>query len=123
MSERAGILVRAGGELGFVSASIARSLVRLPVSSPVASTPLQMALVSGQVVPIVALGSPTGELVLCEIDGEIVGFSGLEVERAGAFEAVEGGVVAEGRTLRDLDLASVLRSLDQALEPRLGESA
>lgn len=102
-------------------ATIAKSLLRAPVASPVASTPLQMALVSGQVLPVVALGSPTGELVLCEIEGELVAFSGLEVERSGVFEAAEGGVMAEGRVLRELDLASALRSLDQALEPRLGE--
>jgi hypothetical protein len=123
VNERAGLLVRAGGELGFVPATVAKSLVRQPVSSPVTSTPLQMALVAGQVVPIVAIGSPTGELVLCEFDGEIVGFSGLEVERAGTFEAADGGVVADGRVLHDLDLEGVLRSLDQALESRLGEPA
>lgn len=121
MSERAGVLLRAGGELGFVPAEVAKSLLRAPIVSPVASTPLSMALVAGQVVPVVALGSPTGELVLCEIEGELVGFSGLEVERAGTFEAAEGGVVSDGRVLRDLDLSSVLRSLDQAFEPRLGE--
>ena len=123
MTERSGLLVRAGGELGFVPASVAKSLVRSPIAWPVASTPLQMALVNGQVVPVVAIGSPTPELVLCEVEGEIVGFSGLDVERAGSFEAAEGGVIADGRLLRDLDLAGVLRSLDQALEPRLGESA
>jgi hypothetical protein len=121
VNQRAGILVRAGGELGFVPATVAKSLVQQPVASPVSSTPLQMALVAGQVVPVVAIGSPTGELVLCEIDGEIVGFSGLEVERAGTFDAAPGGVLAEGRLLRDLDLEGTLRSLDQALEPRLGE--
>ncbi|HEY3497230.1 MAG TPA: hypothetical protein VGK73_21180 [Polyangiaceae bacterium] len=122
MTERAGILVRAGGELGFVPATVAKGLVRSPIASPVASTPLQMALVAGQVLPVVALGSPSAELVLCELDGELVAFSGLEVERSGSFEAADGGVMADGRLLRDLDLASVLRSLDHALEPRLGES-
>jgi hypothetical protein len=122
MSERAGIVVRAGVEHGFVPAAVAKSLVRSPITSAVASTPLQMALVEGQVVPVVAVGSPTGELVLCEIEGELIGFSGLEVERAGTFEAAEGGVVSDGRVLHDLDLQSVLRSLDQALEPRLGEA-
>jgi hypothetical protein len=117
------LLVRAGGELGFVPATIAKSLVRQPVTSPVASTPLSMALVAGHVVPVVAIGSPTSELLLCEIDGEIVGFAGLEVERAGSFEAADGGVLDGGRLLRDLDLAGALRSLDQALEPRLGEPA
>ena len=86
MSERAGLLVRAGGELGFLPAALAKSVVQLPPVSPVASTPLSMALVNGRVVPVVALGSPTGVLVLCELDDEAIGFSGLEVSSVGAFE-------------------------------------
>lgn len=123
MSRRPGILVRAGGELGFVPADVARQVVPLPTLSPVATTPLQMAVVGGRVVPVVALGSPTRALLVCEIDGESVGFSGLEVERAGAFDAADGGVVVGDRTVRELDLSGALRSLEQALEPRVGEAS
>jgi hypothetical protein len=122
MTRRPGILVRAGGELGFVPAEIARQVVPLPTLSPVATTPLQMAVVAGHVVPVVALGSPTRALLVCELDGEAIGFSGLEVERAGAFEAAEGGVFVGERTVRDLDLPGALRSLEQALGPRAGEA-
>jgi hypothetical protein len=122
MSRRPGILVRAGGELGFISADVARQVVPLPTLSPVATTPLQMAMVGGRVVPVVAIGSPTRALLLCEIEGEAIAVSGLEVERAGAFDAVDGGVVVGGRTVRDLDLAGALRSLERALEPRVGEA-
>ena len=123
MSERAGLLVRAGGELGFVPASTVDSVVPLPQLSPVASTPLQMALVNGRVVLVVSLGSPTGVLVLCEIDQEPVGFSGLEVSSVGAFEATDRGVVVDGRAVAELDLVGALRSLEPALEPQLGEPA
>jgi hypothetical protein len=122
MTQRAGILVRAGGELGFVPAEVARQVVPLPAISPVATTPLQMAMVGGHVVPVIAIGSPTRALLLCEIEGEDIGFSGLEVERAGAFDAVDGGVLVGERTVRDLDLHGALRSLEQALEPRVGEA-
>jgi hypothetical protein len=123
VSERAGLLVRAGGELGFVPASTARSVVPLPPVSPVASTPLSMALVNGRVVPVVALGSPTGVLVLCELDAEPIGISGLEVAAVGAFEANERGVVVDGRAVPELDLEGALRSMEPALEPQLGEPA
>jgi len=123
MSRKPGILVRAGGELGFIPAEVARQVVPLPKLSPVATTPLQMAVVSGQVVPVVALGSPTQALLVCELDGELVGFSGLEVDRAGAFDATDGGVLLGERTVRDLDLSGALRSLEQALEPRVGEAS
>ena len=121
MRERAGLLVRAGEELGFVPASTAHSVVPQPPISPVASTPLQMALVNGRVVPVVALGSPTGVLVLCEIDDEPVGFSGLEVSAVGSYEAKERGVIVDGRLILELDLAGALRSMEPALEPQLGE--
>jgi hypothetical protein len=120
MTARSGILVRAGGELGFVPAEIARQLVPLPTLSPVASAPLQMAVVGGQVVPVVALGSPTASLLVCLVDGETVGFSGLEVDRVDAFDGVLGGVRVGQRIVRDLELSSALRSLEQALEPRIG---
>jgi len=122
MSERAGLLVRAGGELGFVPATTARSIVPLPPMSPVANTPLQMALVSGRVVPVVALGSPTSVLVLCELDEEAIGFSGLEVSAAGSYEATERGVVVDGRAVPELDLLGAVRSMEPALEPQLGEA-
>jgi hypothetical protein len=123
MSRRPGILVRAGGELGFVPAAVARQVVPLPTLSPVATTPLQMAVVGGQVVPVIAIGSPTRALLVCEIEGEAIGLSGLEMERAGAFDAIEGGVVVGGRTVRDLDVLGALRSLEAALEPRVGEAS
>ncbi len=122
MSERAGLLVRVGGELGFVPASTARSVLPLPPMSPVANTPLLMALVSGRVVPVVALGSPTSVLVLCELDDEPIGFSGLEVTRVGAFEGTDRGVVVDGRAVPELDLLGALRSMEPALEPKLGEA-
>ncbi|HEV8550155.1 MAG TPA: hypothetical protein VGQ57_14020 [Polyangiaceae bacterium] len=122
MSERAGLLVRAGEELGFVPATTARSVVPLPPVSPVANTPLFMTLVSGRVVPVVALGSPTSVLVLCELDDEAIGFSGLEVTDVGTFEATERGVVVDGRVVPELDLSGAVRSMEAALEPQLGEA-
>lgn len=123
MSERAGLIVRAGGELGFLPATLAERVVPLPPLSPVASTPLDMTLVNGRVVPVVALGSPTGVLVVCELDDEPVGFSGLEVREVGAFEGTPRGVVVDGRPVPELDLRSAWRSLELALEPQLGDPA
>ncbi|HEX5098011.1 MAG TPA: hypothetical protein VFV94_00855 [Polyangiaceae bacterium] len=122
MSERAGLLVRAGGELGFVPATMARSIVPLPPMSPVANTPLQMALVSGRVTPVVALGSPSSVLVVCDVDEEQIGFSGLEVSAVGSYEATERGVLVDGRAVPELDLLGALRSMEPALEPQLGEA-
>src|SRR5262249_17464064 len=122
MSERAGLLVRAGEELGFLPAATARSVVPLPPVSPVANTPLFMTLVGGRLGAVVALGSPTSVLVLCELDDEPIGFSGLDVTDVGAYEATDRGVVVDGRVVPELDLLGALRSMESALEPRLGEA-
>jgi hypothetical protein len=80
-----------------------------------------MALVHGRIVPVVALGSPTGVLVLCEIDDESIGISGLEVQAVGAFEAGDRAVLVDGHAVPELDLEGALRSMEPALEPQLGE--
>jgi hypothetical protein len=122
MKQRAGLLVRAGEALSFLPAETAESVVPLPTLSPVANTPLQMALVNGRVVTVLALGSPTGVLVLCSIEEETLGISGLEVEVAGAFDAAERGVLIDGRHVPELELGHLLRSLEPAFELTLAEA-
>jgi hypothetical protein len=123
MTARTGLLVRAGAEQGFVPATIAREVVPQPRQSSVAGTPLEMAVVGGRIVPVIALGSAKSALLVCELDGELLGFSGLEVECVGSFEAADGGVLVGDRTVRDLPLGAALRSLERALTPRIGASS
>src|SRR5450432_2838841 len=108
MAERAGLLVRRGDERLFIPAGVAHHLVPLPRVTRVPWDSIQMALVGGEVVAVVELGEPSGMLVLCEISGQSVAFSGLSAERAGFWPASGTGVSIDGVEVPGLDLASAL---------------
>jgi len=110
MARRAGLVVRGHSGLHFIPAHIARSLVAAPEVSLVPGTAIGMAMVSGEVVAVLPLGGGPGALVVCDVDGELVGFSGLAPEASGFFEEIEGGVLFGGERAVDLDLAAALRN-------------
>jgi hypothetical protein len=121
VSERAGLLVHSRDAEGFVPADIAESVVPAPTLSAVTGAPLEMALLGGRVLPVLPLGPRTGTLLVCRLSGELVGFSGLEVDRAGFFTAASAGVMVDGRFVPELDLAGELRHVERAVAtPRLG---
>jgi len=68
-----------------------------------------MALVAGEVVAVVRLGEPSGELLLCEFDGQSVALSGLSAERVGFWPANDSGVSVEGVHVPALDLSEALK--------------
>ena len=113
MAQRAGLVVRGRSGLHFIPATIARSLVAAPEVSPVPGAGIGMALVSGEVVAVLPLGSRAGALVVCEVDGELVGFAGLQPEASGFFDEIEGGVRFDSEPALDLDLAAALRNVDE----------
>ena len=108
MPERAGLLVRRAGQWSFLSASLVKGLVPLPRLSKLPWDSLQMALIGGDVVAVLELGEPSGVLVLCDIDGQAVGLSGLSAERAGFWPEHGSGVSVEGASVPALDLRAVL---------------
>jgi len=108
MPSRAGLLVRRAGELSFLPASVAKSLVPLPRLSRIPWDSAQMALVGGDVVAVLELGEPCGVLVLCEIDGQTLGLSGLSAERAGLWPESGMGVSVDGAEVPALDLGALL---------------
>ncbi|MEI9954158.1 MAG: hypothetical protein WDO74_35585 [Pseudomonadota bacterium] len=122
MAQRAGLLVRRGGELAFLSASVARWLLPLPRLTKIPWDFAQMALVGGEVVAVLALGEPSGELLLCEFNGQAVALSGLSAERVGFWPASESGVSVDGLTVPALDLSAALRQF-QSDRPTVQEGA
>jgi hypothetical protein len=81
-----------------------------------------MALVGGEVVAVIVLDEPTGELLLCEFDGRAVALSGLSAERVGFWPARDSGVSVDGVTVPELDLAAVVRHF-QNNRPSTAEGA
>ncbi|HEV8247754.1 MAG TPA: hypothetical protein VGP93_18395 [Polyangiaceae bacterium] len=107
MSERrAGLVLRGDDALHFIPAAVARSLVRRPEISRLPGTELGMALVGGEVVPVLPLGHGSGALVLCELEGESIAFSGLIPEAAGFFETSDQGVIYGAERAPELDLVA-----------------
>ena len=108
MAQRAGLLVRRGGQLSFLPASVARWLLPLPRLTKIPWDSAQMALVGGEVVAVLALGEPSGELLLCEFEGKALALSGLSAERVGFWPASDSGVSVDGVAVPALDLRAAL---------------
>ncbi len=117
MASMAGIVVRVGGTLGFLPASVARRLSRQPTVSRVPGSALGMTLVDGHVVPVLELGSEPDTLI-CELEGEPLALSGVQGIRCGRFEAEDGGVLLDGTLVRPLDLVGLVGETEQALRQR-----
>ena len=108
MASRAGLLVRRDGQPLFIPADLAHSVVETPRLTRMPWDSLQMALVGGEVVPVIELSEPTGVLVLCELDGQPLALSGLAPERVSFWPEQSEGVLIDGRFVPMLD-ASTLR--------------
>ena len=109
MAQRAGLLVRRGTELLFLPASVARSLWPVPRLTKIPWDSAEMALVGGEVVAVLALGEPSGELLLCELDGQALALSGLSADRVGFWPETDSGVSVDGVAIPALDLSAAVR--------------
>ena len=110
MASRAGLLVRRGNELAFLAAGIAKCVLGTPRLTRLPWDSAQMALVGGEVVPVLELAEPSGVLVLCELDGQPLALSGLFAERAGFWPESGRGVEVDGQPVPALDLLGPLAS-------------
>lgn len=111
MAEHAGLVIRARGRRWFLPAMLVEQVMSTPRLSPVPGSAVQMALVEGRVLPVVALGEEGQHLVVCHAGSEPLGLAGVEVEHGGKFEAHEGheGSVEVGDELVPaLDLSAEL---------------
>lgn len=115
MATRGGLLMRSDQGLRFIPADVAQNLVPEPEISDVPGTGVGMALVGGEVLPILPLGSNAGAVVVCEVRGERIAFSGLSPEAAGFFEALPGGVRVGKELVPELDLSEVRSQVEKRL--------
>src|SRR6478752_7335818 len=112
---RAGVVVRIGGELRFLVAQAVRRFLPTPALSQIAGSDLTMALVDGQVLAIIAVGPRGSALTVCEVAGELVGLLGADPEAVGFFETEGTGVSYQGHAVRALDVAELVRASARAL--------
>jgi hypothetical protein len=80
----------------------------MPRLSPVPGSHVKLALVKGRVLSVLELGPPSSHLVVCVVDGEPVGLSGVNVERSGFFDARADGVEVDGAIVSAFDVAAVI---------------
>jgi hypothetical protein len=59
-------------------------------------------------VAVLVLGEASGELLVCELDGQAVALSGLSADRVGFWPASESGVSVDGVIVPTLDLSEAL---------------
>jgi len=117
---RAGVVVRVGTELRFLSAHAVRRFVPPPSLSDVAGTGLTMTLVDGQVLAVITVGPRGSALTVCDVGGELVGLLGVDPEAVGFFEAEGSGVSYHGMRATALDVAELVRaSARQVSEPEV----
>jgi hypothetical protein len=117
---RAGVVVRIGTELRFLSAHAVRRFVPPPTLSDVAGTGLTMTLVDGQVLPVITVGPRGSALTVCDVGGELVGLLGVDPEAVGFFEVEGSGVSYHGMRAAALDVAALVRAAARLVsEPEL----
>jgi chemotaxis signal transduction protein len=127
-----GVVFRVEGELFFLPANVASKVLPMPSVARVPGAPenlVGVALVEGEMVPIVAVGPldargsrrpPTSErrradnrpLLVCTYLGERVGLVGLAVVATGQFEsAAPDQVIYEGSPVASFDVGAIIDSL------------
>ncbi len=100
----AGLLVQCGGQMAFIPAAVVRSVRYDVVVTQFPGTELGMVLLAGRIVPVISIGPSGRALVVCDIDGETVAFSGIEPIRSGFFEGDERGPIESSTIISTLPI-------------------
>jgi hypothetical protein len=112
-TKRGGVLLRLNGALHFVPATVAIAVTPSPQITRVPGAPealLGAALHDGEVVPVVAIGTARGPMLVCSYLGEKIGLFGAQVEATGLYEVdpeSANAVRHNGESARLLDLAGI----------------
>lgn len=114
-----GLIVDTGGELRFLPASVALSIIG-PVQivpAPGLQPPaVGLALADDRAVPALRVGSwPSGDNILCKSDGDFVLAVGAKVVASGKFEPKGQAVLYEARRAELLDLKLLLLRAEAAI--------
>lgn len=111
----AGVVVKRRGELLFVGADVAERIVERPVITRVPGTDLGMTLVLGRVTSVVELEDGGGELLICNVGGEPIALSGLNVVGAGFYDVDGEGVRVADTHVPRLDVERELGRIEGRL--------
>jgi CheW-like protein len=120
---RGGLLLRIDGALRFLPAEAALRVAPRPRVTPVPGAPPELvgvAMHEGVIVPVLAVGSAIGEMIVCRHAGELVGLLGAEIVRGGSFDVVTNlpeTVDHEGQRVELLDVAGIYARVQSSARP------
>ncbi len=106
-----GVVFRVGAELFFLPATVAMRVVPMPPIGRVPGAPPELvglALVDGEMVPVVGLGGSRSCMLVVSYLGERVGLVGIDVVATGRFEAMHDHAVHAGEHARLFDVSAVI---------------
>jgi hypothetical protein len=121
VSKLRGLLLRLDGALRFVPASVALHVAPAPRVTLVVGAPpelLGIALFSGVVIPVLAVGAARAEMIVCQCAGELVGVVGARVIEAGAFDVAGDRAAYRDETATLLDVPAFCASVQSAVLAR-----
>lgn len=108
-----GVLLRVDDGLRFIPAAIALRVAPAPRVTPVPGAPPELvgvAIHQGVILPVLAIGTALGEMIVCELATELIGLVGGEVVGAGLFDvsAEQPAMMEyEGAAVEPLDVAAI----------------
>ena len=117
-------MLRIDGELRFLPSEVAIRVEPSPRVTPVPGAPSELVGITmheGAVVPVLAIGSGGGEMIVCQHPSELIGVVGPEIVHAGLFEAALGDtprVRHEGQDVELLDVLAVYGRVQLSGSPR-----
>jgi hypothetical protein len=119
VTKRGGVVVKQGGALRFLPASVVMRITACPPISRLPGTPKQLLGIThtgGEIVPVVGADGESRRtpLLVCLYLGEPVGLLGCDIVSTGSFDvdpSTEGGVMFDGALARTLDLTAMFASL------------
>jgi len=106
-----GVVFRVGEELFFLPATVAERIAPVPNMGRIPSAPPDLcglALVDGEMIPIVALGGSRSAMLVITYLGDRLGIVGVDVVATGRFETLHDHVLHQGEHARLFDVAAVV---------------
>jgi chemotaxis signal transduction protein len=110
-SSQGGVVFRVGEELFFLPATVAQRVAPVPQIGRIPSAPPDLcglALVDGEMIPIVALGSSRSAMLVVTYLGDRLGLVGIDVVATGRFETQHDHVLHDSEHARLFDVAAVV---------------
>ncbi len=106
-----GVVFRVGTDLFFLPATVAMRVAPVPQLGPVPGAPPELvglALVEGEMIPVVGVGPSRTAMLVVSYLGERVGLVGVDVVATGRFDAVHDHAIHAGEHARLFDISAVI---------------